>query len=132
MNPQNEEKLVLVHSFPTNSILLSGLVDYLEDYFNLHFIDLPGFTAESPYDGNKITLSHFSEYVEDEIDKLDWDNYIVGGISFGFLVINQADINENKCQAMIAVEPYLNSKYLHLGFIKKFLYGHLIDEILKK
>lgn len=39
-----KENLVLLHSFPTNSILLSGYIEYLSDYF----IDLPGFTKVVP------------------------------------------------------------------------------------
>src|SRR3989338_8142785 len=40
--------LVLVHSFPTNSNILSGLIEFLEQYFTVHFIDLPGFTKQIP------------------------------------------------------------------------------------
>jgi len=42
------ENLILVNAFYTNSILLKGLIDYLKKYFNVYFIDLPGFAKDAP------------------------------------------------------------------------------------
>lgn len=126
---KKKENLILVHSFPTNSILLDGLVDYLNEHFNLHFVDLPGFTSETPYDAEEITLEHFSEYLDKEIQKTGWDEYILGGISFGFIVANNANFKNNQCKGIIAVEPYLQKNYLHMGFVRRFLYSHLIDVV---
>src|SRR5262245_1413182 len=39
LSVMTKEKLILVHSFPTNSILLSGLTDYLSDYLEVYWID---------------------------------------------------------------------------------------------
>ena len=71
------ENLVLVHSFPTNSILLKGLVEFLNDHFNLYFIDLPGFTQKSP-PIQQITIDNYSAYVEKYINNLKIDHYILG------------------------------------------------------
>lgn len=42
------ENLVLLHSFPTNSIIFTDLIRYLNNFFVVHFIDLPGFTRSTP------------------------------------------------------------------------------------
>jgi pimeloyl-ACP methyl ester carboxylesterase len=124
-----KENLILVHSFPTNSILLRGLIEFLGDYFNVYFIDLPGFTRKNPLQKNKISLKFYSDYLTHRIKKLNLDNYIVAGISFGFLVVNEAKLDPKKCKAILAVEPYLNSKFLNISFLKRFLYTHLLDDI---
>jgi pimeloyl-ACP methyl ester carboxylesterase len=126
-----KENLVLVHSFPTNSTLLKGLIEYLEEHFNLYFIDLPGFKKGVPSTKGKVTFEYFSDYVAEQVDKFNLGDFIIGGISFGFLVANNAPIDLKKCKAIIAIEPYLNRKYLHLKFIKRFVYTHVIDEILE-
>ena len=126
---KSKENLILVHSFPTNSILLEGLIAFLDDYFKVYFIDLPGFTKKSPLDRNKVSLKFYSDYISAEIEKLNLDKYIIGGISFGFIVVNEAKLDRKKCKAILAVEPYINNKFLHLSFLKRFLYTHLLDDI---
>lgn len=79
---------MLVHSFPTNSVLLHGLEEFFADFFTVHFIDLPGFHKNNPKHKGSVTLKKFSNYFDQQIAELDADEYIVGGISFGFLVFN--------------------------------------------
>lgn len=113
--------LVLVHSFPTNSILLHGLEEFLNDYFIVHFIDLPGFHKNvSPCNG-RVTLKKFSNYLDKKIEDLDVDEYIVGGVSFGFLVVNNAKL-DNRCKAILAMEPFINSKCLNISFFNRKKY----------
>src|SRR6266496_3587000 len=105
-----KHNLVLVHSFPTNSILLRGLIEYLSDYFNVHFVDLPGFTKGTtplPH----ITLSGYSAFLEEKINELGLETYLVAGISFGFAVVNKAK-HSNKCLGILAIEPYIGTKSL--------------------
>ena len=127
-----KENLFLVHSFPTNSSILKGLVVYLERFFNLYFIDLPGFLNNEEDDRKeKISLDYYSNYISQEIKKHNLDSFMIGGISFGFLVANNAEFDVKKCKAILAIEPYLNISYLNIGFVKRFLYYHLIDRIIK-
>ncbi len=42
MTSPRKENLVLVNAFLTNSLVLRGLIDYLNNFFRVHFIDLPG------------------------------------------------------------------------------------------
>lgn len=106
--------LLLVHSFPTNSILLHGLEEFLADYFTVHFIDLPGFHKNNPPFYGAVTLKKFSDYFDQKIAELDADEYIVGGVSFGFLVINNAKLDK-RCKAILAMEPFLNTACLNIS-----------------
>lgn len=121
--------LVLVHSFPTNSILLYGLEEFLSDYFIVHFIDLPGFHKNSPPLEGAISIKKFSNYLDKKIAELDVSEYIVGGVSFGFLIVNNAKLDK-RCKAIIAMEPFINTKCLNISFWnqKKYI---IITTILK-
>lgn len=121
--------LLLVHSFPTNSLLLHGLEEFLSDYFTVHFIDLPGFYRGKPILEGQITLKKFSDYFDDQIAKLKVDEYIVGGVSFGFLVVNNAKLDK-RCKAIIAMEPFINTQCLNIPIWKQGVYA-LIAEALQ-
>lgn len=119
--------LVLVHSFPTNSILLNGLKEFLSDFFIVHFIDLPGFHKSSPALEGKILLEAFSSYLDKKISELDIkENYIIGGISFGFLVVNNAKLNE-KCKTILAIEPFISTDHLNVRFWQRIIYILIIS-----
>jgi len=119
---KTKPNLILVHSFPTNSILLKGLIEFLDDFFTVHFIDLPGFHKKSPPFKGHITIQRFSDYVDQKIKEWDFDEYIIGGASFGFLVVNNAKLNK-KCRAVLAMEPYINIHCIHTSFWKQKQYS---------
>ena len=121
--------LLLVHSFPTNSILLHGLEEFLADYFTVHFIDLPGSHKNNPPFHGAVTLKKFSDYFDQKIAELDADEYIVGGVSFGFLVINNAKLDK-RCKAILAMEPFLNTTCLNIPFWDQKKYA-TISALLK-
>lgn len=120
--------MILVHSFPTNSIILKGLIEYLEEYCNVYFIDLPGFTKKVP-PLKEITLEAYSNYLDHRIKSLKIKSYIAAGISFGFLVVNNAKLDK-RCKGIIALEPYINFKSLNMNFLKKSVYMLLADSFL--
>jgi len=123
-----KENLILVHSFPTNSILLKGFIGYIDDYFNVYPIDLPGFRKDiKPL--QKITIDSYSKFVEEKVKKLNLDDFLIGGISFGFIVVNNAKIDK-KCKGIIAIEPYVNSKSLRMSWIKKLASLFIINIII--
>lgn len=113
--------LLLVHSFPTNSVLLHGLQEFLSDFFTVHFIDLPGFHESVPPLTDKITITRFSNYFDKKIQELDVKEYVVGGISFGFLVVNNAKLDK-RCKGVLAMEPFINTECLSISYFnqKKF------------
>lgn len=122
-----KENIILVHSFPTNSIILKGLKDYLGSYFRIYFIDLPGFTKKARPLAD-ITLENYSGYLDKKIKEIGIKNYVACGISFGFLVINNAELKG--CSGILAIEPYLNSFSLRMKPLKKILCKLLSDSIL--
>jgi pimeloyl-ACP methyl ester carboxylesterase len=114
-----KENLVIVHSFPTNSILLKGYIDYLSDYYHVFFIDLPGFTkAVHPLD--KVTMEGYRRFVETSIEQFNLADYFLEGISFGFSIVNRIH-HHGKCKGMIAVEPYIGRKSLQMSPTKRIL-----------
>lgn len=73
-----KEDLVFVHSFPTNSKALKGLIDYLNSYFNVIPIDLPGFLKEIP-ELQTISLKTYSDYVDGKVLELGLERFYMGG-----------------------------------------------------
>jgi len=105
--------LVLIEGYGTNSIILKGLIDFLEDTFTVHYFDLPGFIQEvKPLE--KVTVKNYVEYVRQKIDELQLEQYYIAGVSFGFLLANKAAIDP-KCEGVLAIEPYLNANHLNFN-----------------
>jgi hypothetical protein len=123
-----KKNLILVNAFYTNSILLRGLIEFLEDYFRVYFIDLPGFIRSSP-SLEKISLENFSDHVRRRIEELRLDSFILGGISFGFLIINGIPTN-GQCLGTAAILPYINASSLKLKPAKKKAYRLLVRFVL--
>lgn len=122
--PARKENLVLVNAFLTNSLVLRGLTDYLERFFTVHFIDLPGFSRDVP-PLLEISLDNYARYVRKRIDDLGLDNFLLGGISFGFAVISHLP-PDHRCRGVVAITPYLNARWLNLGPFKKSTYALLV------
>lgn len=115
-----KENLVLVHSFPTNSIILSGLIHFLNRYFKVYFIDLPGFVScEKAL--QKISFENYSDFVAEKIEEFKLDNFFIGGMSFSFRVINNLKL-DNRCKGIIALEPYTDSSCLRMPSLRKNFY----------
>jgi pimeloyl-ACP methyl ester carboxylesterase len=121
--------LILVHSFPTNSILLKGLAEYLGQFFHVYMIDLPGFTRAVP-PLSSITIQKYARFVENRVAELGLESYLVGGISFGFMVVNQARYADGRCLGILALEPFIGTDSLRMSAVKKFLYRTLINTVL--
>jgi len=123
----NKLNLVLIHSFPTNSIILKGLSDYLSDYFNVYFIDLPGFVKNKP-PLKEVSLGNYVDFVEKELKRTDFNSFWIGGVSFGFLVANSINAG-NHIKGILAIEPFWGSDYLNISFAKKTLYKSILNII---
>lgn len=111
-----------------NSAILSGLNDYLKKYFNVYPINLPGFSPDSPA-LSSFSLNANSDYLEKKIASLKLDKYIVGGISYGFVVVNNAHLDPAHTQAILAMEPYVNADYLQFSPFKRTLFTALAQTI---
>ena len=105
-----KQNLIIIHSFPSNSIILKGFYDFLSDFFNVYPIDLPGFTSdEKPL--AKINFQGYRQHVEKEIAHLNLKSYFLGGISFGFAIANACQVDD-QCKGFLAIAPYLNNDYI--------------------
>jgi len=116
--------LVLVHSFPTNHIILKGLIDYLKRYFVVHYIDLPGFINDIP-PLSSVSIKNYARYLEKKIKKAGIKKYWLAGISFGFIVAN--NVHDEDCLGIVAIEPYINADFLMLPKRKKILLRMILD-----
>ena len=92
-----KENLIIVHSFPGNSILLSGLIEYLNDYFEVYFINLPGFAKSVP-PLTEISFKGYVQFIEEKIRGFGLASYWLAGISLSvfknlpyILVANEDD-----------------------------------------
>jgi pimeloyl-ACP methyl ester carboxylesterase len=120
-----KQNLVIVHSFPTNSLILKGFYDFLRDYFNVYPIDLPGFIKEiKPM--KTIELENYAQYVKKEIKKLKLESYWIAGVSFGFVVVNLVK-DKKHCKGILAIEPYLGTASLNLSISQKVLFVLMIS-----
>jgi pimeloyl-ACP methyl ester carboxylesterase len=125
--PRGKENLVLVHSFYANSFILRGLGEFLSEDFRVHFIDLPGFHAEEP-PLPEVSLERFSGHVADRIRALGLDDFIIGGISFGYTVVSRV-LLPPECRGVLAVFPFLGSRSLALRRRKKLFYRAVVNVI---
>jgi pimeloyl-ACP methyl ester carboxylesterase len=124
---RGKTNLVLIHSFYANSIVLRGLGEFLSDDFRVHFIDLPGFAAHEPA-LPEVSLEGFSAHVADRIRALDLDDFIIGGISFGFTVVSRVPLPPG-CRGVLAIYPFLGSRSLALRRQKKLFYQAVVNVI---
>jgi pimeloyl-ACP methyl ester carboxylesterase len=117
----SKENLILVHSFPTNSMLLSGLTEYLSDYLEVYPVDLPGFAKTVPPLA-EISLDRYAKVVEEQIEEMGLEHYWLAGVSFGFAVVNRVQ-PDPRCRGFIAMEPYLGPVSLRMGIWQRLFYA---------
>jgi hypothetical protein len=127
MNPTDKHNLIVVQPFPINKTICAGLIKYLEKIFNVYFIELPGFGDEKSYylDGG---IQQYVADVRDRIEKLNLKSYVLGGISFGYFVVNKINVDE-RCKAYIASEPFLGSDFLTISSLKVLFMNLLINTV---
>lgn len=119
-----KHNLVILHSFPTNSVILSGFYEFLADYFNVYPIDLPGFVKGSkPLE--EATIENCSKHILKEIAGLHLKEYWIAGVSFGFYVANMVT-EDKKCKGFLAIEPFIGASGLKMSKIKTFFFESLL------
>ncbi|MEM7361394.1 MAG: hypothetical protein AAF335_00040 [Bacteroidota bacterium] len=120
----NKQNLVIIHSFPSNSLLLQGLYTFLSDFFTVYPIDLPGFISQKKR-LKKISFEGYVNHIQKELNTLSLDSYILGGVSFGFSVVNGCQVDD-RCKGFLALAPFINRHYIRddtysYDFLKKLL-----------
>lgn len=121
--------MIVVQAFPANENLSSGMIKYLGEFFNVHFINLPGFHEKEPR-LESITFDSLSAFVEKKIESLGLDEYILAGISFGYLLANSINVDRRKVLALMGFGPYLGYDYLGVSDTKRMFNLFLINAIL--
>ena len=122
MTNKKKTNLIFVHSFATNNEILQGLFDFLDDYFNIIPIEIPGFYKNSiPL--NKPSFKSVISYVEKKICFHKIDSYWLGGGSMSYFfckeLLKNNMINKN-CKGILAIAPYINSNFLSKNKQNKF------------
>jgi pimeloyl-ACP methyl ester carboxylesterase len=121
---KKDKDILLIHSFPSFSIIFEKHISILSFKFNILLIDIPGFgsSINEPF----ISIDNTSDQIIEIIKSLKIDNLSVWGISFGGVIgINIA--NKIKLQRLILEAVPLNSDFIStsefkaLNFIEKNL-----------
>lgn len=123
-----KENLIVVQPFAANHIILKDLIKFLNEYFTVYFIDLPGFIKTIP-PLSKISFESYSKFVQGKIEELDLKEYWIAGISLGFEVVNITKL-DSKCKGIIAIEPYINSASLSSNFKRKVKYLIFLNNLV--
>lgn len=129
MKQSQKINLILIQAFPANETLSAGIIQYLNNYFNVYFVNLPGFHPNAPAINN-VRLEYFVEHVEAKIKQLGLEKYILAGISLGFLVANSITIDKKHCVAILASGPYLGYEYLNFSKLKRLSRMIMLNFIL--
>jgi esterase/lipase len=126
-----KHNFILIPSFSTNSIILKGLISRLSDYFKVYPIDYPGYRSSLP-PLKKYSIQSVVKKLEDDIENLNLNSYILGGISMGYFFTNKIKVNK-KCKGIVAMFPLVSNKTININPIKKsaFRLGLYIIKFLK-
>lgn len=122
---KKKNNLIIIQSYPANQTLSKGVIKYFQSYFNVYFINLPGFhPSVAPL--NTISIEAYATYVQKYIDKLNLGSFIIAGISFGFLVVKNLNLRGTKCEGVIGLAPYLGRDYLKFSKLKRIYLSSLL------
>lgn len=116
-----KQNFILIPSFSTNSVILKGLISRLSDYFKVYPIDYPG------YRSNKSTLDSYSiqsitDKLENDIEKLYLNSYIVGGVSMGYLFANHIGNKDKQCKGKVAMFPLVSDKCININPLRRLVF----------
>lgn len=127
---KKKENLIIIPGFANNSLFLQEALLYLNNFFNVYCIDLPGF-IENCHPIGQPDIDNFTIYVEKKLSELNLPDYYLAGISFGYAIISRLHLN-TRCKGILAIYPYLNESYLKLNIAQKFLLKITLASINKR
>jgi len=123
-----KDNLIYINGFAANKEILKNLILLFEEVFNIYVIDLPGFYNNPRI--KKANLKNITDYLDKKIKKLKLKNYIIGGLSLGYLVATKTNAIK-KAKAILALYPYLNTKNLNLSNLQVNINKAILKIILK-
>ena len=69
----NKPNLILINGFAVNKKPLKGFISYLNEFFKVYVIDLPGH-GKNPETIETVTLNNIVEYADKKIQELNIKN----------------------------------------------------------
>jgi pimeloyl-ACP methyl ester carboxylesterase len=120
--------LVLAHPLCSNRTTLAGLIHFLSDYYDVYAIELPGFSRSIP-PLKAVSIENLASFFAHEVRKLRLTSYILAGISFGFLVVNQLP-PPPECRAIFAISPFIGAYALRKSRISRYLLQSALSVVL--
>lgn len=128
-NKGSKPSLVLVHSLCSNSKTLRGLVEFLSECYEVHAVDLPGFSKQGePL--ISISLASLGAHLAKAVERLNLRSYVLAGISFGFLVVNALP-PPAECKGILAVAPFIGIYALRRHAALRFILRLAIRAVLR-
>lgn len=124
-----KDNLIFINAFAANKDILKNLFLLFKEVFNIHVIDLPGFCNNAEVENADLTS--ITNYVNKEIKKLNLKNYIIGGLSLGYLIATKTNAVK-KAKAILAIYPYLNVNNVNLSKLQIKINKAILYLILKK
>jgi hypothetical protein len=122
--------IVVLQAFPANRNVSSGIIEYMSEYFNVYFIDLPGFHPDNePLE--KATIEGFARYIEHKISEMNLNEYILAGISFGALLANKINLDESKIVFRLNFGPFLGARWLRMSKFKYLKMKTIANSVLR-
>jgi esterase/lipase len=112
-----KNSFILIPSFSTNSLILKGLISRLSDYFKVYPLDYSGYRSNTP-PLNDYSIQNVVEKLEKDIENLNLNSYVIGGVSMGYLFTNKIKANK-KCNGIVAMFPLVSDKTINIKPIKK-------------
>jgi len=113
-----KQNFILLPSFSTNSFILKGLISRLSDYFTVYPLDYPGYRSSKSALDN-YSIQSITETLEDYIENLNLNSYIVGGVSMGYLFANNIRENNKNCKGKVAMFPLVSDKCININPLKR-------------
>ncbi len=103
---------ILINGFASNKYVIKGFIEYLSEFFKIYSFDLPGFRKDIPA-LETISIKNYIKYMDKKIEELNLEEYLLGGISLGFLVANNTKAAKH-AKIIIAIEPYIDCEKLRM------------------
>lgn len=69
-NNENADTIILVHGTPFNAHVWEHVVEKIKDYFNIIWLDLPGYGESEKFDGQQVQLRYFAKGLAEFIGHL--------------------------------------------------------------
>jgi len=124
--------LILLSGEGVDRILMKDVLLLLNKYFEVHYIEIPGFIDSVP-PLQDLSYKELVKYFQNEIDFVGKNKkYILGSVSLGYLFLPGLKVNKN-CVGYLPIFPCAGRDALDANFFIKYvgLYSIKLLEFLK-